>query len=781
MFYKYHSLLISVFISLLIVSLPVSSQIRFGLRQTQGTSWWGRAELKSLTRRIVIHEYFIDVEDDVEFETGRTGSPPPNNPNTLEITGNFYLPKQAVLTGVLIWDGDNILKGKLKSKTEARSQYEEVVDRNTSPPPRPRDPIIIEKANDARGWNNVSQEFAYMGYYRFNIYPVSWGKTRKIRIRYLCPIQFQDNAMVLPMPYSFDYPTDEFSATVQLSAAGDYSAIKGTMIDSSGKDTFVDFQFPCTFEQKSGEIAWHSENHRYFTPSLRYFVPPYRDESFMATTSFPDGNWKGNYALFWGAPPDSLLMDAGLRREIVVLWKWNFWNTFVYATDTGKTVSPYGAEVIAQAGKIRELNRTVTGDGDKVGLLLEKGSPEQNKIFPLCRKNSDSFDTLQQFLNGIDSSYLLSTISGTAPPIDIRIAQNERENFFRQGAQSFDISLKLVCSLFSEHEKVIKHIVLLTAGPVPEMPNLEDYYQNSDAILGDNVTLSAYGTSPRYPTGYWPGVPVYRIVEGHAYTSGNGTDVFGIRIPEKKERMFSVEIKSETASYDRQLSYTYDFWTDTGLSSDTISVDTVTFAGHSLTPWEKQVLWKAYDDHGTMLATFHQTPFTINTARDTALVKLFAGAENPVSDTTFASNRGARYGVVDDRYSLLALEEDALHEKIKESLVEEGVPFLTDDEIFIAEETEDEASVRQQLKTVLKRPVITIANGIVKILLPSDVKITTIRIYNLAGRLVFELPAEKLSSNKIITMNLRQVLGRGVYTLSVSSEHLKFIRKISLL
>ena len=784
MLYKYRKLLVSIVMSLLIVSLPASSQIRFGLRQTQGTTWWGgSAELSSLTRKITIHEYFIDVEEDVEFKT--SGSPPPNNPNTLEITGTFFLPTQSVVTGVLIWDGDNILKGKLKSKTEARNQYEEVVDRNTSPPPRPRDPIIIEKTGISSWWSNVTQEYGTHDEYRFSIYPVSWGKSRRIRIRYLCPLQFLDKTMVLPIPYSFDYDPwsrDDFIASLQLRSSDNCTSVEVTEKDSSGIDISTIYHLPCTLEQGSGRMLWSNEKQMRIQPSLRYLTLSniVEDESLVASTSFPDGNWKGNYALFWGTPPDSLLMNAGLRREIVVLWKWNFWNTFVYATDTGKTVSPYGAEVIAQAGKIMELNRTITDAGDRVGLLLEKGSPEQNRLFNLCGKNSETFDTLKHFLGSIDSSYLISTISGTAPPIDIRIADSEKENFFRKGVQSFDVSLKLVCSLFSKHDKVIKHIVLLTAGPVPEMPNLEDFYQKNDAVLGQDITVSAYGNSPRYPTGYWPGVPMYKIVEGHAYT-GTGSMVGDIRIPEMKNRRFSITMNSESFSYDQELFATVGAWRTDGYFTDTISVDTVTFAGHSLTPWNQEVVWNAYDVNHTLLATYHQHPVAIEVPQDTFLVKLFAGAGNPVSDTTFASNRGARYGVVDEQYSLLALEEDSIPQSEKEQLADAGAPFLTDNEIFIAEVDENAAAVRMSPKKVLSQPLIALSNGVVRIQLPSEVKNATIRIYNLAGKLVYELPVKSYSGNKQISLKLRGLLGRGVYTISISSARFNFTRKINLL
>lgn len=61
----------------------------------------------------------------------------------------------------------------MKTKDFARKQYEEVVDRNSTVPPRPHDPVLLELVGD----NN----------YDISIFPLGWGGTRKLRIRYLIP------------------------------------------------------------------------------------------------------------------------------------------------------------------------------------------------------------------------------------------------------------------------------------------------------------------------------------------------------------------------------------------------------------------------------------------------------------------------------------------------------------------------------------------------------------------------------------------------------------------
>lgn len=750
----------AIMLNLMILMIASSSFAQLQSRNTQGEFWWGNVEITNYTRRITVHPYFLDIEEDIELAPYGWRKPQ-NNLNTLEIVGSFNLPTQSVITGILIWDGDNLLQGKLKGKQIARAEYEEVVDRETAPPPRPRDPILIEKMS-------VSGE---VDRYNCSIYPVEWGKSRRIRIRYLCPQRYINGELMLQVPQSLATEADKYPSkiTQKISAYGDIERLK--MI--SHLDTTI-YSLPANL------------NDDYNIAKLRntYIKIPESENSLMVKTSFGKGNWQGNYAMYWGTPPDSLLIKAGLRREIVFLWKWNFWHTFVYNDDSTKSVSPYGTEAINQARQIYNSNNAITQSGDKVGLLLEKGTPEQNKMFALCKKNTETYDSLQSFLASIDSSYLLSTISGASPPIQVRIPENERENFFSRSTQSFDISLKLICNLFSEHEKVLKHIVFISAGPVPEMPNLENFYEGTDHILSDKITISAYGSSPRYPTGYWPGVPMYRIVEKHALLDdGEFTNSFWI--PNKKDAQFSVTMRNAKKSYTHELTqlvprYKYDYYT-----YDTLPADTFTFFGHSTTPWSDAVEWKAYNTDDDILATHSYIPPTLSVLSDTFCVKLWAGANAPVSDTSFLTNRGPRYGIVDEQYSLLALEQDVVSQPEKELLENQGVPFLSDDEIFLSKplDENDPSSISTKISKVnsSQYAFLRIGKGSFKLLVPKNEKVKSIRIFDLRGRLVFILHGNRINYGNIITFQNNGRLSRGIYTVVVETNVKRHVEGFQIL
>jgi hypothetical protein len=131
-----------------------------------------QCELISNHLKIVVHQLHIDVEEEAAIKTiGRVRS---GDSETLEIYGTFQLAHGAIVRSMLLWNGDEILKAKLKERAKADSAYEEVVDRNEV---RyiPRDPAVIEY----QGSNT----------YGIKIYPVAINKSRRIRILYSIPLQ----------------------------------------------------------------------------------------------------------------------------------------------------------------------------------------------------------------------------------------------------------------------------------------------------------------------------------------------------------------------------------------------------------------------------------------------------------------------------------------------------------------------------------------------------------------------------------------------------------------
>jgi hypothetical protein len=144
----------------------------FRSQSTQGPTWIGTAEISREQCHITVFPDYLDVE--LEWEFGVGGTRPEQYGDALEIVGNLNLAQNASMIGMLVWYKDKILKAKLKAGATARREYEQVVDRNSTVPPRPRDPVLLE-------WIDKDN-------YDISIFPVAWGSTRKVRFRYLVPM-----------------------------------------------------------------------------------------------------------------------------------------------------------------------------------------------------------------------------------------------------------------------------------------------------------------------------------------------------------------------------------------------------------------------------------------------------------------------------------------------------------------------------------------------------------------------------------------------------------------
>ncbi len=173
-----------------IASWPVQANqsATFRSQATQGWAWEGRSNVVKERIDLTIHSDHVDVEHELEIDA-RSDWGSPDHPNSLEILGDLRLAKGTVVTGLLLWNGKQILKGKLRTREQARSQYEDVVDRNVKIPPPPRDPALLEKTGEDN--------------YALSIFPVSLNQSRKIRIRYLIPSVFLEGAHRILFPHAF--------------------------------------------------------------------------------------------------------------------------------------------------------------------------------------------------------------------------------------------------------------------------------------------------------------------------------------------------------------------------------------------------------------------------------------------------------------------------------------------------------------------------------------------------------------------------------------------------
>ncbi len=99
----------------------------------------------------------------------------------LEVECHFELPEKAVVHDSWLWIGDTIIKGDIMDRWQASSIYEEIVDRQ-------QDPSILFK-------NSKTQ-------YELRIFPMKGTETRKVKITYLVPGNWNKTSVSIPLPMS---------------------------------------------------------------------------------------------------------------------------------------------------------------------------------------------------------------------------------------------------------------------------------------------------------------------------------------------------------------------------------------------------------------------------------------------------------------------------------------------------------------------------------------------------------------------------------------------------
>jgi hypothetical protein len=252
-----------------------AQDIRWQTTHHQGWVQTGAVKLAQSSIRVRVTPAYLDVEEEAEIATVGTVAAG-GDPNSLEIIGEFSLMPGSTVVGMLLWNGDILLKARLKGNALARADYEEVVDRSKVPPPRPRDPALVEALGEDR--------------YRVQIYPVAIGKSRRIRLRYHIPAQMAPSGVMLRLASIFPPRIADRPARISVKwerAAGE----EGYVLYTNGKAQGL--SLPSTVLLSATDDVF-----------LTQAEPP---KALVATTSFPEGNLKGHYAAMYFQVPDKIL------------------------------------------------------------------------------------------------------------------------------------------------------------------------------------------------------------------------------------------------------------------------------------------------------------------------------------------------------------------------------------------------------------------------------------------------------------------------------------------
>ncbi|HAO99791.1 MAG TPA: hypothetical protein DCQ83_07075, partial [Fibrobacteres bacterium] len=328
----------------------------------------GSCTLLNGTVKYKVFPAYLDVEEDVEIGTSGTVTTG-NDPNTLEIVATFSLPAGATIIGGLLWDGDRLLEGKLLDRGVADSIYEDLVNRNSTPPPRPRDPMIIELT----GTNT----------YRLRVYPVALGHSRHFRLRYQLPPKIGVDGFEIRMQAAIIPLFTPTSTTVTVSMLNGGGVDSVVYVESGLKRVL---SLPRTlFLARSALTASAAAG----SSALRILpIDPARQVA--VKTSFYDGNFAGNFLNLYAGVSEDVLKDLGQRVEVVIFWKWHNPATWIQHTSSGEQITSYVTTAQSQASQILSLYSSLGVPGNRVGLLHDNSANEP-RTFPVAANTEASY------------------------------------------------------------------------------------------------------------------------------------------------------------------------------------------------------------------------------------------------------------------------------------------------------------------------------------------------------------------------------------------------------
>ncbi len=596
----------------------------FYSQSTKSVRWQGTSEMIAEHYTITVYPAYLDVELDAEFDC--KGAEPDSFRDSLEIRGSLKLPYSSAVTGVLLWNGDALLKGKLKPVPVAREQYNKVVGRRY-------DPVIIE-----RDW--------MPGFYNFSIFPVTWGNSRRLRLRYIIPaVNSNGHAAML-------FPDAMGKTTATYRIVGGQGITSVGLEKNNGTDTV---SLPIEFE--TGSAMYKN------TLAIRLVHEELESATVMYTAQLNTSRLSGTLTQVIGHSGPEIIRLAGLREQFVFLWRWHH-PDYLYI---------FKNQIVRQAEVLKLFFERLTDAKKTAGLILDVEG-EEKRVFAPGAHGSASFNKILALLDSLSKiDYYESTDSFPVP-----YSTEQLDSIAQVSSLQFQEAIDLAESLFTDTaETTIRRIVLMTSGPRWVKSQVPSFRIKVDSTVLLTTLQLLSGFSPemsdtRFPneaTGfYWPGIydEIFRINDSRM----------------KIEAVLSLQTGTATKQLVPLHQYQY------GIEN----LDQKLLYTQKLLP---EVLWNI-TMNGRIIRTYSENAVTVPITDALQFGCALAGTENLTTiDIEPPVSYAPVFGFVDRYYSLLALEEDALAPDDMEQYRIGGVPRLGTDDIT---ETSDDSLERYHIE-----------------------------------------------------------------------------------
>lgn len=674
------------------------------------SDYYSRINLNSSKLTVQIGAQWLDVEEEGELELSLGGG----YTDDQAISGSLQLPKHSTFVGILAWNEDTILMAKLRGKAVAKKTFDSMIAPQSTA--QQKDPILLEQIGDST--------------YKLSMYPFYDGIPRKIRMRYLIPLTPGDTTLDLS-PVLAKSVNGSIPKTFSVNLNG---SITGIRISHGDLKWPIDLPYKEQADlSKNGglQLAW---------PSI-----PSGDGTRAIWNHADSGAWSGDYILYSGSVPDSILSKTSIRSETVVLWKWLQPSSFVvwdwcyeygnYNFQYTNCPSNFGNIAIQQAAKIKEIAEHLTSMGNRFGLIVDRSMDDSVTRFPLADSSSPRFKEMTKWLGGINRQYLLSTIQRTTNTVT---QPNPTQFDLGKLRSSFRVDVKEAGSLYSSDSGFIRHFLIVTVGP-----NLSAAFDEpvDSTLLGKGISLASSILVTNNPLGNapgatWPGIDL----AGFASLRKGGSAIRpwnGVNLPRTVDSLAArLSIQSASGRISKSVVIRKS---PTGKMVASLNAQG--------TDLSKSITWSIYDENGTMTKSWDATPNWIKVSNDSVVPRLWAKSETPISPNFDGKDLAPIFGYVDPFYSLLATRSDTVNHNQQASLQISGVPFLTSREIFARQGYGGDASgvtARRPARASLNLSY-DISRRVLRMSM-DDSKPIHVDIHDLRGRLVASWSASDMAT-----------------------------------
>lgn len=622
----------------------------FRSQSTQGEQWMGTAEIVSEHFDVTVFPDYLDVELEWIFEVG--GKEPENYADALEIVGNINFEDNSTVVSMLVWYQDMILKAKLKENKTARSEYEEVVERDAEAPPPPRDPVLLEMVRDDN--------------YDISIFPIEFGGQRKVRIRYLIPGRTIEGEMRIGYPHAF---TENASVAIK----------KGPGVAAYRLVTSQVIQ-PIFYNDEFEVLPAADYCFKPYGPSegisITSIVPELTEEvigSRMYVGDFSTETFAGTMAHISTPGGNEIMLKTTAEEDFVVIWRWN----------SANILRLYTQQIKMQAETLIRFFNALNASSKRGALIISKMGGE-SQMFALDRSGGEVFNDM--------IAYLTELTELVDPPIDnitrSSITAEETRALAEQSFEEFKAALQAAVDMMEESEGG-KYILILTAGPYTRT----SYDIGTDVPETDGITVSRFSQFYSVSGGgsiSWPGVSLKSIIAP---------------IEQSTFKIFAyITNGTQVDSFQTNMTSYYG-----GSACDRFV--------YSAQPLEQELTWKIFNND-ELVAQFTE-PLAVLPVDNAMQYARLVGAQKSMMPlaVTMPTSLASTLGFIDMKYTLLALEEDALPSEIAAQYENAGVPLLTTADIFPADDEQASIPVADWLKA---NPRETLENNMWHIMVMDD-------------------------------------------------------------